>query len=146
MWGAYVLANAQSEREVEALASTLDARNRDWGLEVDIRWRHPGGWRATIDAANAMAEKYDVVFATEDGARNSNHYGARAVDLTIMGLPRSFTLTSPYDEELSKTFDLSGADNTRDMSLEPEIIAWMEKHFKMKKLLGDYPHWNDVAD
>jgi hypothetical protein len=31
------------------------------------------------------------------------------------------------------------------MNLDPNLIEWVEKHFQMKKLLGDYPHWDDVA-
>jgi hypothetical protein len=90
-----------------------------------------------------MAERYDVVFATEQGAKNSNHYGARAADLTILNLPRKLTLRAP--DGAVETFDLSAPDNPRDMNLDPNLIEWIEKHFQMKKLLSDYPHWDDVA-
>ncbi|MGY8804508.1 MAG: hypothetical protein ACKVK6_09760 [bacterium] len=143
MWGAFELANTTSEEGVESTAAMLDNRNRDWSLEVDIRWRHPNGWRATVAAAKEMAERYDVVFATEQGAKNSNHYGARAADLTILNLPRKLTLRAP--DGAVETFDLSAPDNPRDMNLDPNLIEWIEKHFQMKKLLGDYPHWDDVA-
>lgn len=144
MWGAYLLSNAKSQAEVESALETLEDRNQEWKLDIDIRWRHPEGWQATVAAAKAMAETYDVVYATEQGARSSNHYGARAADLTSFALPRRFTLEAP--DGVKRTFDLSNPDNTRDISLEPEIIGWIERHFGMKKLLDDYPHWNDVAD
>jgi hypothetical protein len=143
MWGAFELANTTSEEGVESAAAMLDSRNREWNLEVDIRWRHPNGWRATVAAAKEMAERYDVVFATEQGAKNSNHYGARAADLTILNLPRELTLRAP--DGAVETFDLSAPDNPRDMNLDPDLIEWIEKHFQMKKLLDDYPHWDDVA-
>jgi hypothetical protein len=35
-----------------------------------------------------MADTYDVVYAIEQGSRASNHYGGRAVDLSVVGLPQ----------------------------------------------------------
>src|SRR5690606_14290461 len=81
MWGAFLLSRRTNESGVKAALETLEHRNGEWGLNVPILWSHPGGWRATVDAAREMADAYDVVYATESGAKNSNHYGGRAVDL-----------------------------------------------------------------
>ena len=89
-----------------------------------------------------MAEAYDVVYATEGGARYSRHYEGVAVDFVAIGLPRELTLYAP-DGEIAD-FDLSRPDHTRDLSLEPELIAWVQRHFGLQKLTSDYPHWNDV--
>jgi hypothetical protein len=53
------------------------------------------------------------------------------------------TLTAPDGTE--HTFDLSDPNHTRDINLSPEIIDWIQSHFQMRKLLSDYPHWNDAA-
>jgi len=37
-------------------------------------------------------------------------------------------------------------EQTRDLSLSPELIAWVEGHFELEKLVTDYPHWNDARD
>jgi hypothetical protein len=142
MWGAFELSRARSEDEVEALCRKLDARNVEWGLGVPITWRHPRGWAATRDAARVMTETYDVVYATEAGARASSHYGGRAVDLTVTGLPRSLELTAPNGAR--KRFDLSGEHETRELSLTPEIVEWVEAQLGFEKLHADYPHWNDA--
>ena len=33
---------------------------------------------------------------------------------------------------------------TRDLSLSPALIRWIEEHFELAKLLSDYPHWDDA--
>ncbi|MFT4622212.1 MAG: hypothetical protein ACI8PZ_000868 [Myxococcota bacterium] len=142
MWGAFVLSRAESEAALEATAKTVEAAGPEWGLDVDIQWRHPDGWTATREAARRMADAYDVVYATEGGARYSKHYDGVAVDFVAIGLPRELTLYAP-DGEVG-VFDLSNPDNTRDLSLEPELIAWVQRHFQLTKLTSDYPHWNDA--
>lgn len=142
MWGAFVLSQADRDDEVAALCDRLDARNRAWGLDVPIRWRHPLGAEATRAAAREMSATYDVVYATEAGARESKHYGGRAADLTAVGLPRRLTLESPRGAR--RSFDLSDPDQTRDLSLTPELIDWIEVEWGLEKLRADYPHWNDA--
>mgnify|MGYP006435810559 CR=1 FL=1 len=144
MYGAFILSRARDRASVEHRAAKLDRLNREWGLDVPISWRHPDGWRATIDAAQAMADAYNVVYATQRGARYSSHYGARAADFAAMALPREVTLTSP-DGHTRRTFDLSDPSHPRDLNLAPEMIEWIEKHFEMDKLHSDYPHWTDAA-
>jgi hypothetical protein len=89
-----------------------------------------------------MADTYDVVYATEKGARWSHHYSGVAADFVAVGLPRSLRLIAP--DGADHTFDLSDPGHTRDLSLSPEVISWIEEHFGMKKLRSDYPHWNDA--
>lgn len=144
MWGAFELARADGDAAVEAICELLDDRNASWGLGVPIRWRHPEGPAATRAAARTMSETFDVVYATEAGARDSRHYGGHAADLTAVGLPRRLTLTSPSGA--SRRFDLSHPDQTRDLNLTPELIGWVEAEWSLEKLRADYPHWNDAQD
>lgn len=144
MWGAYVLAHARDEAELDRLVDLLERRRREWGLDVDVRWRHPLGPRATRAAAREMAEAYDVVYATEAGARESSHYGGRAVDFTAVGLPRTLELVAP--DGTRARFDLSDPDETRDLSLTPRLVEWVEEGFGMGKLRADYPHWDDSVE
>jgi hypothetical protein len=141
MWGAFVLSRAESQRDLEATAERLDRANREWGLEVSITWRAPGDWRATRESAREMADTYQVVFATERGARASSHYGGRAVDLVALDLPRRVVLQAP--DGARQAFDLSGNHETLDLSLTPALIEWVEAHFGLEKLRSDYPHWSD---
>jgi hypothetical protein len=143
IYGAFILSRAGNRETVAQRVDTLDRLNRDWDLDIPIRWRHPDGWRATINAAEAMANAYNVVYATRSGARYSSHYGADAADFAAMDLPRSLTLTTP-DGQHSRTFDLSNPEHPRDLNLAPEMIDWVEQHYGMKKLRGDYPHWTDT--
>lgn len=142
MWGAYLLSRAEDEGAVEEVARKLDDRNLAWKVDAPIRWRHPDGWRATVEGARRMAEAYDVVYATEAGARDSDHYDGVAVDVVAVGLPRSLTLTAP--DGVTRTFDLSDPAQPRDLSLTPELITWVEEHFDLWKLDDDYPHWRDA--
>ncbi len=142
MWGAYWLSGAKSPAQVKARTRTLEKLNAKWGLEVPIRWRHPDGWRATTAAARKMAEAYNVVYATRAGAQRSNHYGGYAVDCSAVNLPRTLTLRAP--DGSARTFDLSGAEQPRDLSLTPELVSWIELHFGLRKLEADYPHWDDA--
>ena len=142
MWGAFRLSRLTSRRDVIKAARDLKKLNKEWKLYVPIRWYHPRGWQATIEAARQMADAYDVVYATKTGARKSKHYGGDAVDLVAIGLPRRLELTG-FDG-VSKVFDLSHPEQTRDLSLTPALIEWIEKHFHMKKLKLDYPHWDDM--
>lgn len=144
IYGAFILSRADDADAVSRRIDTLERLNREWDLDIPIRWRHPDGWRATIDAAEAMANAYNVVYATRSGARYSSHYGADAADFAAMDLPREVTLTTP-DGATSRTFDLSDPDHPRDLNLAPEMIEWVEDHFGMKKLRSDYPHWTDAS-
>lgn len=142
MWGAYWLASAKTPAQVNARARALERMKRQWGLAVPIRWKHPKGWRATTEAARRMAEAYNVVYATRRGAQRSNHYDGRAVDFSAVNLPRTLTLRAP--DGAVRTFDLSAADEPRDLSLTPELVRWVEEHFGLSKLEADYPHWDDA--
>jgi murein DD-endopeptidase MepM/ murein hydrolase activator NlpD len=141
MWGAFELARARSRRAVRRWVAELDRLNRQWAMHVPIRWQHPDGWRATVRAADRMANAYDVVYATRHGARSSSHYDAEAADLTAWDLPRRLRLVAP--DGTRRVFDLSAPHHPRDLSLEPELIAWIETHFGLEKLRADYPHWSD---
>ena len=142
MWGAFILSRAEDEASVDTVIAKLDDRNAAWGLDVPITWRHPDGWQATIEAARQMADTYDVVYATENGARSSNHYGAVAVDLVAIDLPRRITLTAP--DGATRSFLLTHPDESRDLSLTPRLIDWIETHYGLRKLNSDYPHWDDT--
>ena len=142
MWGAFVLSRASTEEEVRARVKGLDRAREEWELAVSIEWFHPGGWRATREAARAMADTYEVVYATEAGARDSDHYTGRAVDLVALALPRELELRAPNGE--TRVFDLSSPQAARDLSLSPAIIEWVESNFALKKLRSDYPHWSDA--
>jgi hypothetical protein len=142
MWGAFLLSRSEDERSLLATRSLLDRANADWGLDVPIRWWHPAGWRATREAAREMADSYDVVYATEAGARSSRHYTGHAVDLVAVGLPRRLELVAP--DAAHGRFELSAPEQTRDLSLTPELIEWIEAHFDLHKLRSDYPHWDDA--
>ena len=141
MWGAFWLSRAKNQEEVTSRIEVLNQRNEDWGLKAPIQWAHPDGWTATIEAARVMADTYDVVYATEKGARYSNHYGGEAADFIAIGLPRELTLYAP--DGAHRVFDLSEPDQTRDLSLSPDLIAWISEHYGFRKLESDYPHWND---
>jgi hypothetical protein len=142
MWGAFLLSSATSEKDLDAKVALLEARNQQWGLEIPIQWRHPDGWEATRLAAMAMREEYDVVYATENGAKSSNHYDGEGVDLSAPALPRQVTLTAP--DGVTATFDLSDPDEPRDLNLTPCLVNWINEHFEIEKLRGDYPHWDDA--
>jgi len=141
MWGAYLLSQTDVGGQAAAVAK-LDRLNVEWGLRVPITWQHPGGAQSTKTAARRMADAYSVAYATERGAKNSNHYTGVAVDLVAVALPRKLTLRAP--DATVRTFDLSDPANTRDLSLEPELIGWIEKHWSLRKLASDYPHWTDT--
>lgn len=142
MWGAFELARQPDAGAQRSMLDRLESANGDWGLSVPIAWAHPAGWIATREAAREMADTYEVVYATEAGARSSNHYSGVAVDLVSVGLPRRLTLQAPDGER--RTFDLSDPDESRDLSLTPRLIDWVEASFGLEKLEGDYPHWDDV--
>ncbi len=143
MWGAFILSRSKTEAVLNQRVTKLRRYNGLWGLNIDIKWVHPDGWRATKEAAREMADAYDVVYATENGAKRSNHYDGVAVDITATALPRELRLSAP--DGAQHTFDLSAPEETRDLNLTPRIIAWIEQHFLMAKLRSDYPHWNDKA-
>ena len=144
IYGSFALSRATTQEAVAELVGKLDGFNRDWGLKVPVTWQHPKGWEATVEAARRMADTYDVVYATEQGARASNHYGGRAVDLSVVGLPKWLELLG--SDGIERRFDLTDPEHTRDLSLSPELIAWVEEHFELAKLKSDYPHWNDAVD
>lgn len=143
IWGAYSLSKLETKAAVDEHVALLDRLNTEWKLNVPIRWRHDDGWEATVEAARKMAGTYNVAYATRAGAERSSHYDGLAVDLNVFGLPRTLELRAP--DGTKRTFDLSAADETRDLSLTPALIEWIEKHFEMQKLREDYPHWNDAA-
>jgi hypothetical protein len=142
MWGAFLLGRCADEACVDRQIAVLEDRRQAWKLSVDITWRHPDGWRATREAGRRMADAYDVVYATEKGARTSSHYGGEAADIAVVGLPRTLTLTAP--DGARETFDLTRADEPRDLSLTPALVGWIEAHFGVAKLRTDYPHWSDA--
>lgn len=144
IYGSFILSRARNTDEVERRVAKLDRLNREWDLHIPIRWRHPDGTQATIDAALGMANAYDVVYATQWGARHSSHYTGLAADFAVLDLPRTLTLTPPGGGDPHR-FDLSGADEARDLNLTPELIRWVERAFGFKKLRGDYPHWSDAS-
>lgn len=141
MWGAFLLSRCQGPACVERTARRLERAREEWALEVPITWRHPDGPAATIAAARRMVETYDVVYATERGARESNHYGGRSVDLVALGLPRALALVGADGQ--GARFDLSDPGEPRDLSLSPAVIEWVEQHFDLIKLEPDHPHWTD---
>ena len=142
MWGAFLLSRQSSSAGVDSTLKKLETTNADWGLHTPITWSHPDGWEATVESARQMADSYGVVYATESGARYSNHYGGQAVDFVALGLPRSLHLVAP--DGAIETFDLSDPEESRDLSLSATLIRWVEEHFGMKKLKTDYPHWTDT--
>ncbi len=142
LYGSFLLSRAQSRGQLRRHIKRLKRYNRAWGLNVPIRWRHPDGWTATVDAARQLADTYGVVYATKRGARSSDHYDGDAIDLFVVNLPRQLKLTAPDGAEW--TADLSAPDQSRDLSLTPEVIEWIEAHFGVKKLRRDYPHWSDA--
>jgi hypothetical protein len=141
MWGAFVLSRQTDGVAVERTVGMLETRREEWSLHTPITWSHPDGWEATIEAARVMADTYDVVYATERGARYSNHYDGVAADFVAIGLPETLRLIAP--DGVVGHFELTDADHTRDLSLSPELIVWVEEHFRFKKLQSDYPHWDD---
>ena len=142
MWGAFVLSQSVDEEDLSERIALLEGARAEWELVVPIQWAHPAGWKATREAARAMAETYEVVYATQAGARASDHYTGRAVDLVVMALPRELVLRAPNGK--SARFDLSRPSAARDLSLSPELIDWLEENFGLKKLRSDYPHWSDA--
>jgi hypothetical protein len=141
MWGAFRLGRAKTRKEALFLVRKLKKANRAWNLNIPIRWLHPQGLRATVKAARQMADAYGVVYATRKGARFSSHYDGFAIDMTAYNLPRTLHLTGK--DGRAETFDLSQPNQSRDLSLSPQLITWIEKHFQLEKLLFDHPHWND---
>ena len=141
MWGAFLLSRSTSEASLLQGLDKLEQANSEWGLSVPIHWRQSGEADLIRQRARAMADTYQVVFATEAGARASDHYSGKAVDLVAVGLPRYLVLIAP--DGAKHRFDLSSPDHSRDLSLSPDLIRWIEEHFGLKKLKGDYPHWVD---
>jgi len=141
LYASFALSRAGSEDELRERISALERYNERWGLDVPIRWRHPGPWIRTVESARRLADTYGVVYATVRGARRSSHYRGDAVDVVAVGLPRTLRLEAPDGEE--EVFDLSDPEHTRDLSLAPDLIAWVEAHYDLRKLERDYPHWSD---
>jgi hypothetical protein len=67
MWGAFLLSEQASAKDMQQAVRRLQDRNRRWGVRTKIRWRHPGGWRATREAARLMKDAYDVVLRPKMG-------------------------------------------------------------------------------
>lgn len=141
MWGANMLRACTTYSCVSKALVKLKSANASWA-HVPIVWSNPKGWRATKESARQMADAYDVVFATERGARYSNHYDGTAADFVVVGMPRTVDLYAPTGEH--RTFDLSAEDEPRDLSLTPEMIDWIEVNFMLHKLNSDHPHWDDA--
>ncbi len=142
MWGAFLISRAETEDQLNEVLDKLERVDAEWDLRTPIQWRHPDGWQANVEAGRQMAEAYDVVYATERGARWSKHYSGVAADFVGLDLPRSLTLTAT--DGASRTFDLSDPQQPRDLSLSPELIDWIEAHYGFEKLNSDYPHWDDA--
>ncbi len=143
IYGSYYLSRAKSRSELTRRIDRLVEYNRSWSLAVPIEWHHPGGFLATVEAARRMADTYGVDFASIQGARRSDHYDGRAIDLVAVDLPRRLELAAP--DGATHSFDLSAPEETRDLSLTPALIEWVETHFGVKKLRTDYPHWKDPS-
>jgi hypothetical protein len=143
MYGAFILSRASDLDEVARRVAKLERLNRAWDLGIPIEWRHPDSWRATVEQAQAMADAYNVAYASQSGARSSRHYEGEAVDFVVVDLPRRLTLTAP-DGEAERRFDLSAPEESRDLNLTPRLLEWVEAHFGMAKLRSDYPHWTDA--
>lgn len=143
IYGSYLLSRCKTKQDVRRRVRKLERLRLEWEIEIPIRWAHPKGWRATIHEARQMADTYDVVYATERGARDSDHYDGLAADFSAWALPRKLTLQAPSGA--SRSFDLSAPYHSRDLALTPELVKWIEQHFQMEKLLMDYPHWTDAA-
>ena len=141
MWGAFLLSRCENQKDVDKTLALLAKKKRAWKLKVNIEWKHEGDAANTIEAARQMADAYGVVYATERGARKSDHYDGLAADFSVVGLPSKLTLKAPNGRR--STFDLSKDQETRDLSLSPRLIEWVEKNFGFKKLKADYPHWTD---
>ena len=143
MWGAFALSRLDTSASVRQWTRKLDHYNKQWNLNIPIRWLHPAGWEATIKAAREMADAYNVVYATQRGARYSDHYDGIAIDFSAVGLPAMLELVSA-DGNTRQRFDLSQTYETRDLNLTPALINWVEEYFYLKKLRMDYPHWRDA--
>ncbi len=143
MWGAFYLSRSPNDEVLAARVREITALNEKWKLNIPIQWQHPEGLAATKEAARQMSDAYDVVYATRRGAQFSDHYDGDAVDFVALGLPRTLSLEAP--DGAKKTFNLSDPSQPRDISLTPGLVRWVERHFGFKKLLSDYPHWNDAA-
>ena len=141
LYASYVLGRSKTESEVKLKTARLQKLNREWGLKIPINFVHSGGWQVTAAEARKLAETFGVTYATENGARKSDHYGGRAVDIYAVGLPRMIRLKAPNGKQ--KRFDLYADSNSRDLNLTPEMITWIEDNFLFKKLKKDYPHWRD---
>ena len=63
------------------------------------------------------------------------------MDLVAVNLPRRLELIAP--DGARRIFDLTASDQSRDLSLTPSVVDWVEAHFGLSKLRFDYPHWND---
>ena len=86
----------------------------------------PAGWtEATRDAAESMRATFGVAKATKNGALHSNHIRGFAADITANALPR---FRPEYPDGAKVTFDLSGDDESRDLSLTPKVITWINQH------------------
>ncbi len=144
MWGAFALSRLNTPASVQHWIRRLDHYNNQWNLNIPIRWRHPAGWEATIKAAREMADAYNVVYATQRGARYSDHYDGIAIDFSAVGLPARLELVSA-DGSTRQRFDLSQSYATRDLNLTPALIDWVEENFYLQKLRMDYPHRRDTA-
>lgn len=144
IYGSYWLSKANSAQQVAARIKRLDQLEQQWGLKIPVRWRRPGSWRETVRGARRLAETYGVDYASRGGAKSSKHYDGVAADIWAVDLPREVTLEAP--DGAKRTFDLSGADEPRDLSLTPALVDWIEEHFRFRKLRTDYPHWTDAAE
>lgn len=142
IWGSYVLSQVETKEGYQIALAELNAARIEWKLHVPVVWQHSAGWRAGVESARTMAETYGVTYATREGARASNHYDGLAVDMTVVGLPSTVTPLAPDGEK--RTFNLSDPEHSRDLSLSPELIAWIEQKYRLVKLKLDYPHWDDV--
>jgi hypothetical protein len=142
MWGAFSLCHSKTDQAVRKQSKVLNRLNKRWKHNIPIIWSHPDGSKATRRSACRMARAYGVVYSTKNGAKNSKHYVGEAVDLVAVKLPKTLILKAPDGK--STVFNLKTNDwKTRDLNRNNAIITWVEKHFGLKKLREDYPHWED---
>jgi len=133
MWGAFLLKRAQSERELYLRLQKLETARAEWSLEVAIEWRLPGEWLDTKEAAREMAETFGVVYASEEGARSSNHYSGDAEGLVAVALPRRLELRAP--DGFPGPLRSLGARGISRLEPDPRIDRLGGGPFRIRKIM-----------
>lgn len=100
---------------------------------VDIVWTH-NTLDDSVAAARAMVTGYGIVYRP---SFPSNHSGGYAIDVSISNLPSSLTINGT-------SVDISGPSNGAS-NTKLHAVAW--RHFRVRKLVRDPPHWyNNSSD